>query len=77
MSDKIKFSFDFTQNAVNFFEDLHKRSGLKNRSSVLVRALRLYDFFLSNKKAGYKFAIVKDGVTQEVDNRDWDDVSSE
>jgi hypothetical protein len=58
---------DFTEEAYNRLNAIREMSGAKTNAEVVRNALRLYEWFLEQIRAGYTIQIVKDDKVREVE----------
>ncbi len=58
---------DFAEKAYERFKNILKRSKLKTNVSLIINALRLFEWYLDQKEQGNKIQIVRDNKTIEVE----------
>jgi len=62
-----RVQLDFTQEALERLREIKELAGVKTNAEVVRNAIRLYDWFLRQKKENYKFQLVKDDKVKEVE----------
>ncbi len=65
--ERRRVQLDFTQEAYERLIKLRKEADLKTNAELVRNALRLYDWFLEQRNAGYKIHLVKDEKVKEVE----------
>lgn len=62
-----RLQLDFSREAYNRLVDLRGRSEARTNAEVVRNALRLFEWFLDQKRNGYKIQLVKDNEVKEVE----------
>jgi len=63
-----RIQFEFSQSAYQSLLQLRSESGVKTLSDLVRNAIRLYQWYIKQKKEGYTLALVKNGkVEKEVE----------
>jgi len=62
-----RVQLDFTPEAFERLQEIKEIADVKTNAEVVRNAIRLYDWFLQQKRADYKFQLVKDNRVKEVE----------
>jgi hypothetical protein len=62
-----RVQLDFSAQAYEKLVELRKKSDLKSNAEVVRNALRLYEWFLQQKREGYALQIVRNDEAKEIE----------
>lgn len=62
-----RVQLDFTPEALERLRQIKEMAEAKTNAEVVRNALRLYEWFLRQKRENYKFQLVKDNMVKEVE----------
>jgi hypothetical protein len=62
-----RVQLDFTPEAIDRLREIKELAGAKTNAEVVRNALRLYEWFLRQKKENYTIQLVKDNWVKEVE----------
>jgi hypothetical protein len=66
-SSRQRVQLDFTPEALERLRQIKEMAEAKTNAEVVRNALRLYEWFLRQKRENYKFQLVKDNMVKEVE----------
>lgn len=62
-----RLQFDFSSEAYSRLQEIREESGAKSNAEVVRAALRLYEWYLQQKREKFKIQLVRDDVIKEVE----------
>lgn len=66
-AERQRVQLDFSPEAMERLQEIKKLADVKTNAEVVRNAIRLYDWYLRQKKENYKLLLVKDDRAKEVE----------
>ena len=66
-SSRHRLQLDFSPEAFRRLQEIRARADAKTNAEVIRNALRLYEWFLEQKRSGFRIQLVQDNLIKEVE----------